>query len=185
MRLSKALWIAVLTASAMAAEEVVVDFENATVFLAEKKANRVPSYEEKGVIFTPAHDPKQTRGKALLMFFPNLSNGHKGIGSAMATESIPVRATFPGPVSAVEVKFWGSTGVPALLEAFDTAGKVVDQASLDAAPARKAPGDPTPVFTLKVSGPRIAYVQFSGPREGEYLVADEIRFAPVSEGATK
>jgi hypothetical protein len=177
--------MAVLTSNALAAGEVVVDFENATVFLAEKKANRVPSYEEKGVIFTPAHDPKQTRGKALLMFFQNLSNGHKGIASAMATESMPVRATFPGPVSAVEVKFWGSTGVPVRLEAFDTSGKIVDQASLGAAPARKAPGDPAPVVTLKVSGPRIAYVQFSGPREGEYLAADEIRFAPASESATK
>jgi len=25
----------------------------------------------------------------------------------------------------------------------------------------------------------IAYVQFSGPREGEYLAADEVRFTPV------
>ena len=90
------------------------------------------------------------------MFFPNLSTGHKGIGSAMATESIPVRATFPVPVSAAEVKFWGSTGVPALLEAFDAEGKVVDRASLIAAPARKAPGDPAPIFTLKVTGSRIA-----------------------------
>jgi len=175
MRLTFALWITVLTGSAIAAEQVV-DFENATVFLAEKKANRVPRYEEKGMVFTPAHEPKQTKGQALLMFFPNLSNGHKGIGSAMASEAIPVRATFPLPVSEAEIRFWGSTGVPALLEAFDAEGKVVDRASLKAAPPRQAPGDPDPTFTLKVTGPRIAWVEFSGPREGEYLVADEIRF---------
>jgi hypothetical protein len=30
-----------------------------------------------------------------------------------------------------------------------------------------------------VKATRIAYVQFSGPREGEYLAADEVRFTPV------
>jgi hypothetical protein len=127
-----------LTSSAMAAaEQVVVDFENATVLLAEKTANRVPCYEEKGVVFTPAHEPKQTKGKALLMFFQSLSNAHKRIGSAMTTESIPVRATFAGPVSVVEVNSWGSTDVPALLEGFDPEGRVVDRASLNAARGAK------------------------------------------------
>jgi len=32
---------------------------------------------------------------------------------------------------------------------------------------------------LTVKGERIAYVQFSGPREGEYLAADELRFTPA------
>jgi hypothetical protein len=54
----------------------------------------------------------------------------------------------------------------------------VDRASLPSAPGRKAPGDPVPIFTLTVNAARIAYIEFSGQREGEYLVADELRFTP-------
>ncbi len=161
------------------AAEVVVDFENAVPLLADQKANRVPQWEEKGVVFTLAHEPQHTKGKGMLMFFTHLSTGHKGIVCAMATEPIPVRATFPKPVSSVTVSFWGSTGTPALLEAFDEDGKVVDRASLDSVPGRKAPGDPVPIFTMTVRAAHIAYIQFSGPREGEYLAADELRFTPV------
>ena len=32
---------------------------------------------------------------------------------------------------------------------------------------------------MTVRAGRIAYIQFSGPREGEYLAADEVRFTPV------
>ena len=118
----------------------------------------------------------------MLMFFTHLTNGHKGIGCAMANEPIPVRATFPKPVSSVTVALWGSTGTPALLEAFDAEGKVVNRAGLESVPGRKAPGDPVPIVTLTVSAARIAYIQFSGPREGEYLVADEVRFTPAEDG---
>jgi hypothetical protein len=103
----------------------------------------------------------------------------------MATEPIPVQATFPTPVSSVTLALWGSTGTPALLEAFDSEGKLVDRASLDSVPGRKAPGDPVPIFTMTVSASRIAYIQFSGPREGEYLAADEVRFMPVKDGDQK
>jgi hypothetical protein len=58
---------------------------------------------------------------------------------------------------------------------------VVDRASLESVPGRKAPGDPVPTFTMSVKGNRIAYIQFSGQREGEYLAADEIRFTPIEE----
>ena len=167
------------TACVWSAGPVVVDFEKAVPLLPDGNANRIPRWEEKGVVFTLAHEPKQTKGKGLLVFFTHLSSGHKGIVSAMATEPIPVRATFPSPVSSVEVSFWASTGIPAVLEAFDADGKVVDRASLDAVPGRKAPGEPVPVFTLSVKASRIAYVQFSGQREGEYLAADEVRFTPV------
>jgi hypothetical protein len=102
----------------------------------------------------------------------------------MATEPIPVRATFPKPVSSVTVSFWGSTAMPALLEAFDAEGKVVDHASLESVPGRKAPGDPVPIFTMSVKANRIAYIQFSGPREGEYLAADEVRYTPI-EGSER
>jgi hypothetical protein len=164
---------------AWSADEVVVDFERAVPLLADSKANRVPRWEEKGVVFALAREPQQTKGKGMLMFFTHLSTGHKGIVCAMATEPIPVRATFPKPVTSATISFWGSTGTPALLEAFDAEGKVVDRASLEAVPGRKAPGDPVPTFTMTVKGSRIAYVQFSGPREGEYLAADELRFTPL------
>lgn len=179
LRTLRLLLLLGLAAYAWSAEEVLVDFENAVPLLADHKANRVPRWEEKGVVFTLSHDPQQTKGKGLLMFFTHLSSGHKGILCAMATEPIPVRATFPKPASSVSVSFWGSTGTPALLEAFDAEGKVVDRASLESVPGRQAPGDPVPIFTMTVKASSIAYIQFSGPREGEYLAADEVRFTPV------
>ena len=176
-RLTTALFLA--ASYAAAAEPVVVDFENAVTLLPDEKANRVEKWEDKGVVFTLAHQPKASKAKGLLMFFTHLSSNHKGIVCAMATEPIPVRATFPKPASSVSVAMWGSTGTPALLEAFDADGKVVDRARLDSVPGRKAPGDPVPIFTMSVKAPRIAYIEFSGPREGEYLAADEVRFTPV------
>ena len=161
------------------AEPVVVDFEKAVPLLPDGNANRIPRWEEKGVVFTLAHEPEHTKGKGMLMFFTHLSSGHKGIASAMATEPIPVLAAFPQPVSSVTVSFWGSTGTPALLEALDPEGKVVDRASLESVPGRKAPGDPVPIFTMTVKAGRISSVRFSGPREGEYLAADEVRFTPI------
>jgi hypothetical protein len=82
------------TVCAWSAEPVVVDFEKTVPLLADGNANRVPQWEEKGVVFTLARQPQQTKGKGLLMFFTHLATGHKGIACAMATESIPVRATF-------------------------------------------------------------------------------------------
>jgi hypothetical protein len=170
------------TASCVAAaEQVVVDFESAVPVLPDGKANRVPQWEEKGVVFTLAHEPRQSKAKGMVMFFTHLTSGHKGIACAMAAEPIPVRATFPKPVSTVTVAMWGSTGTPAVLEAFDAEGNIVDRKSLDSVPGRKAPGDPVPIFTMTVSAKRIAYIEFSGPREGEYLAADEVRFTPIEE----
>jgi hypothetical protein len=179
---SRFLLLVGAAAYAWSAEPVVVDFEKAVPLLADGKANRVPRWEEKGVVFTLAREPQQTKGKGMLMFFTHLSNGHKGIACAMAKEPIPVRATFPKPVSSVTVSFWGSTGTPALLEAFDAEGKLIDRAALDSVPGRKAPGDPVPMFTMTVNAARIAYIQFSGPREGEYLAAAEVRFRPIETG---
>src|SRR5690242_21282802 len=122
------LFLLAVAASGWSAGAVVVDFEAAVPLLADRKANRVARWEEKGVVFTLAREPQQTKGKGLLMFFTHLSTGHKGIVCAMATEPIPVRATFPVPVSSVTVSVWGSTGTPALLEAFNSEGKVVDRA---------------------------------------------------------
>jgi len=58
---------------------------------------------------------------------------------------------------------------------------VVDRASRESVPERKAPGDPVPLFSLTVKASGIAYIQFSGPREGEYLAADEVHFTPMDE----
>ncbi len=156
-----------------------MDFEQAVPLLPDTKANRVPRWEEKGVVFTLAHQPQKSKSEGMLMFFTHLASGHKGILCAMATEPIPVRATFPKPVSSATLALWGSTATPAVLEAFDAEGKRVDRALLESTPSRKSPGDPVPIFTLTVNAPHIAYVEFSGPREGEYLVADEVRFTPI------
>ena len=166
-------------------EQVRVDFESAVVFLAGDKPNRVDQWVEKGVVFKPAREPRTTKAKARLMFFPHPSSGQKGIVSATATEPIPVQANFPRPVSSVTLALWGSTGTPALLEAFDSEGKVIDRAELASIPGRKAPGDPIPIFTMMVRAKRIAYIQFSGPREGEFLVADEVRFTPSEDDGSK
>ena len=173
------LLLAPMPAHAAAGGQVVVDFEGAVLIGPDDKANRVEQWVEKGVVFKLARTPQKSKAKGLLMFFSHLSSGHKGIVCAMAAEPIPVRVTFPTPVSSVTLALWGSTGTPALVEAFDAEGKVVDRAELESIPGRKAPGEPVPVFDMTVSGKLIAYIQFSGPREGEFLAADEVRFTPV------
>jgi len=180
-----ALLLVLLGTGVCGGEEIVLNFEKAPTVLPDGIAVRLPKWEDKGVVFTLAHEPQKTKGKGLLMFFTHLSSGKKGIVSAMATEPIPVRATFPKPVASVTVEMWGSTAMPALLEAFDSDGNVVDRKSLDSVPGRKAPGDPVPFFTMTVNAKAIAYIQFSGPREGEYLAADEVRFTPVENADEK
>jgi hypothetical protein len=167
------------------AREVVVDFEDAALLAKDDLASRIERWEEKGVVFKLAHAPEKSKAKGLVMFFPHVTTGKKGILCAMALEPIPVRATFPSAVSSVTIAFWGSTGTPAVLEAFDADGKVLDRKSLDSVPGRRAPADPVPIFTMTVSAERIAYVEFSGPRAGEYLVADEVRFTPVETGGRR
>ncbi len=58
---------------AWSAEDVVLDFEKAVPLLADHKANRVQRWEEKGVVFTLAREPEQTKGKGMLMFFTHLT----------------------------------------------------------------------------------------------------------------
>ena len=164
-----ALFIA--TASAARAEDVVIDFEQAEI------GKPVPEWSGKGVVFKLAGAPQKSKAAGRVMFFPHIATNHKGILNAMATEqSIPVLATFEKRVSSVTVVFWASTGSPALLEALDGNGAVIDRASVDAAPARQTPADPVPFFQLSVKGSGIAAIRFSGPRDGEFLAADEIRF---------
>jgi hypothetical protein len=114
------------------------------------------------------------------MFFPHLATKRKGILNAMATEqAIPVQATLPNIASSVTLVLWGSTQCPALLEALDRNGVVVDKASVAAVPDRKTPGDPVPFVELTVRASEIAAIRFSGPRDGEFLAADELRFTTV------
>jgi len=156
------------------AQETVIDFEKAEI------GKPVPKWSEKGVSFELAGPPTKSKAVGRVMFFPHIDTNRKGILNAMANEqAIPVLAKFPKGASSVTVVFWGSTGCPALLEALDENGAVVDKASVDAVPGRKAPGEPIPFLTLNVKAPRIAAIRFSGPRDGEFLAADEIRFTTV------
>jgi hypothetical protein len=157
--------------SAAAAEEVVIDFEKAEI------GKPTPTWTEKDVVFKLASAPTKSKAAGRIMFFPHLATNRKGILNAMATEqAIPVQATFPSSVASVTLVLWGSTGVPALLEALDRNGEVVDTASIPAVPGRKAPADPVPFVELTVKAPQIAAIRFSGPRDGEFLAADEIRY---------
>jgi len=163
--------------SAARAEEVVIDFEKAEV------GKPIDSWTEKGVVFNLAGPLVHSQAKGRVMFFPHLATNHKGILNAMATEqAIPVQATFPHATTAVTVVFWGSTNCPVLLEALDAKGEVVDKVSVTSVPGRKTPADPVPFITLNVKAPAIAAIRFSGPRDGEFLAADEIRYIAAKGG---
>jgi hypothetical protein len=163
-------------ASGLAAE-VKIDFEQATI------GKPVTNWVEQGVVFTLAHEPKESKVAGRVMFFPHLATDRKGILCAMATEPIPVQATLPQGASSVTLELWGSTGCAAKLEAFDKNGQLVDKASIAVVPGRMKPEDAIPPFELTVRAPTIAYVRFSGPRKGEFLAADEVRFTPLPDSA--
>ena len=169
-RAALSLLMLVGTVPFASAEEIVIDFEQAEI------GKPVPTWTEKGVVFNLAGPLTQSKAKGRIMFFPHIATNRKGILNAMATEqAIAVQASFPNSASAVTLVLWGSTGCPALLEALDKSGAVVDRASVPAVPGRKAPADPVPFFELTVKAPEIAAIRFSGPRDGEFLAADEIR----------
>lgn len=164
---------ALLMAASAVAAEVVIDFEQAEV------GKRTAEWVEQGVTFKLAHAPTQTKAAGRVVFFEHQGTGRRGIVSAMAMEPIPVEMTFPRAVSAVTLEMWGSTACAARVEALDATGNIVDRAGLAAVPRRKAPGEPVPVFELTVRGKEIVRVRFSGPRAGEYLAADAVRFTPL------
>lgn len=174
---SAAVIFALLAARLPAAEprEVVIDFEAAEL------GKPVPAWTEKGVVFTLASAPVHSKAAGRVMFFPYLTTERKGILNAMALEqAIPLQARFPGPVSAVTLLLWGSTGCPAKLQAFDKDDRLVAEASVPTVPGRAAPGDPVPQFELTVRAAEITVIRLSGPRDGEFLAADEVRFVPVA-----
>jgi hypothetical protein len=161
-----------------AAGETVVDFEKAEI------GTPVPKWEEKGVTFELAGPLLRTpAAKPRVMFFPHLATGHKGILNAMSTDqAVPLKMTLPSAgASSVTLVLWGSTGCPAVVEAFDQDGKLLDKKTVDAIPGRKAPNEPVPFSTLTVQASAIAYVTLSGPRNGEFVAADEVRFVPSAK----
>lgn len=172
-RIAVSLFIMALGALSAVGAEIIIDFEQAKI------GKPVTNWVERGVVFTLAYEPKQSKAAGRVMFFPHLATNHKGILCAMATEPIPVQARFPNGASSVTLVLWGSTGCSALLEAFDKNGEVVDKASVAVVPGRAKPEDAIPFFELTVKAPGIAYVRFSGPRTGEFLAADELRFTPI------
>jgi hypothetical protein len=173
-RFAIALLALIAIGSVARAEEVVIDFEQAEI------GKPSSEWTEKGVVFKLAGPLTQSKAAGRIMFFPHLATKRKGILNAMATEqAVPVQATFPNNASSVTLVLWGSTGTPALLEALDKNGNVIDKASVDTVPSRKQPADPVPFIELTVKAPAIAAIRFSGPRDGDFLAADEIRFTTI------
>ena len=161
-----------------AAGETVVDFEKAEIGAPMRK------WEEKGVTFELAGPLQRTpAAKPRVMFFPHLATGHKGILNAMATDQgVPLKMTLPGAgASSVTLVLWGSTGCPAVVEAFDKDGKLLDKTTLASVPNRNAPNEPVPFVIVTLKGAAIATVHLSGPRNGEYLAVDELRFVPSAK----
>jgi len=164
------------TVPPVAPGEIVVDFERTEIGVP------VLRWEDNGVAFTLAGPLKRTpAAKPRVMFFPHLATGRKGILNAMANDQgVPLQMRFPGAgASSVTLVLWGSTGCPAVIEAFDREGKLVGQKSIAAVPERKGPSEPVPFVTVTLNAPVIAAVNISGPRDGEFLAVDELRFAPL------
>lgn len=179
--------LAISGTSLLAAEknkkEVVIDFEEVRIRLDPKNdevINRRESYEERGVEFKLSRQPQRSKARGRIMFFPHIPSGRKGILNAMANEQeIPVQVRFPKRASSVTIVFWASTGASAELKAFSNDGKVLGRDALKVVPGRKAPEEPIPTFELSVEADGISYVEFSGPRSGEFLAADEVRYVPL------
>jgi hypothetical protein len=77
---------------------------------------------------------------------------------------------------------WGTIGCHAWLEAHDKDGKLLDRAALpDVVPQRKSPSDPIPSFELTVKGNDISFILFGGAPNGSALVADEVRYVPITK----
>jgi hypothetical protein len=157
--------------------ETVITFENADV------GHPVPSITEKGVTFALAAPLQQSAAVPRVMFFPHLKTNRDGILNAMSNEQgIPVKITFPAPVSSVTLVMWGATDTHVLVEAHGKDDKLLDSASLAKTPDRKDPGDPVPSFELTVKGEHIAYVLFGGAGNGNFIAVEELRYVPAPAG---
>lgn len=158
--------------------ETVVDFEKAVI------GEPRPRWEEHGVVFELAGALQRTpAAKPRIMFFPHLATGHKGILNAMATDQgVPLKVTLPGQgATSVTLVVWGSTGCPAVVEAFTRDGTLLEKKSVAAVPGRQSPAEPVPFLVLTLRGDAISYLHLSGPRAGEFLAVDELRFVPSAQ----
>lgn len=162
-----------------AAGQIVVTFEDAPI------GKAMPSYAKGGITFRLASPPQHTRAQGRIMFFPHLKINRRGILNAMAKEQdIPVKAQITGEASSVTLVLWGTIGCHAWVEAHDKDGKLLDRAALpDVVPQRKSPSDPIPSFELTVKGNDIAFILFGGAPNGSALVADEVRYSPITKRA--
>jgi len=160
-----------------AAGQIVVTFNDAPI------GKAVPSYTKGDLTFSLASSPQHTRAQGRIMFFPHLKTNRRGILNAMAKEQdIPVKAQIAGEASSVTLVLWGTIGCHAWLEAHDKDGKLLDRAALpDVVPQRKSPSDPIPSFDLTVRGNDIAYILFGGAPNGSALVADEVKYVPMTK----
>jgi|GEM_PF-5366605 len=160
-----------------AAGQIVVTFEDAPVGKAAQ------TYTKGGITFSLASPPQHTRAQGRIMFFPHLKTNRRGVLNAMAKEQdIPVKAQIAGEASSVTLVLWGTIGCHAWLEAHDKDGKLLDRAALpDVVPQRKSPSDPIPTFELTVKGNGIAFILFGGAPNGSALVADEVRYVPITK----
>ena len=184
IRYASFICLAISMASVVVCEEVIIDFENVPIQLdpnSDELVNRVESYESQGAEFKLARAPERSKAKGRVMFVAHVATGRKGILNAMVNEQqIPVQIRFSKGATKVTIVFWASTGAAAELEAFNSHGELVAHDELEESPKRKQPEDPVPMFELSVEAEMISYVEFSGPRDGEFLVADELRFEPLN-----
>ena len=159
-------------ATLVTAREVVIDFESGPL------GEWIPSWSEPGTTIELAWQPMKAATAGSLTFFPRIGTDDQGVLCAMADEPIPVEVRHAQLARRVTVRFWASTGCAARLEALDADGKVLQVAALAEVPRRSDPAEPVPTFELTVSAPTaaIAAIRFSGPRAGEFLAADEIRW---------
>jgi len=157
--------------------QIVVTFNDAPI------GKAVPSYTKGDLTFSLASPPQHTRAQGRIMFFPHLKTNRRGVLNAMAKEQdIPVKAQIAGEASSVTLVLWGTIGCHAWLEAHDKDGKLLDRAALpDVVPQRKSPSDPIPSFELTVKGNEIAFILFGGAPNGSALVADEVRYSPITK----
>jgi hypothetical protein len=160
-----------------AAGEIVVTFKDAPI------GKAMPSYTQGGIAFSLASPPQHTRAQGRIMFFPHLKTNRRGILNAMAKEQdIPVKCQISSGASSVTLVLWGTIGCHAWLEAHDKDGKLLDRAALpDVVPQRKSPSDPIPSFELTVKGNDISFILFGGAPNGSALVADEVRYVPITK----
>ncbi len=160
-----------IACSVTLAQEGLIDFEAVEI------GKPTPTWTDQGITFQLAFQPKKSKAKGRVTFFPHLGTGRKGIVNAMANEPIPVRVTFMEPVKNVKLVLWGSTTSSALVEAFDADGQRIARDEIAHVPVRAKPEDPIPFFELAVLGDAIAYIEVSGQKPGGYVAIDEIRWS--------